>query len=184
AGGRAARGVRVTERSWTRSPGRALDGPSSSPRPPPFNGRAVLDRPSSSPRPPPSSGRAVLDGPACRYCASLDGSAGGAALAEGEPGDVGDPVPVGAKDEVVGSGAAQGVAGAGALRGGGRGVAFADAAAEDDLVDGSGLGVGHLDEADVGEVEFAGVDDLDGEHLVAGGEAAQGPFPVGLAVGG
>ncbi len=80
---------------------------------------------------------------------------------------------------MVGAAAAQRGAGAVALLGGRRGVPFADAAAEHDLVDGSGLGVGHLDESDVGEVEFAGVDDLDGEDLVAGGEAAQRAFPGG-----
>ncbi|MFI0487713.1 condensation domain-containing protein, partial [Actinomadura sp. 9N215] len=47
------------------SNGRApLDAPSSSPHPPPSNGRAPLDAPSSSPHPPPSNGRAPLDGPA------------------------------------------------------------------------------------------------------------------------
>ncbi|WP_170180813.1 bifunctional 3'-5' exonuclease/DNA polymerase [Actinomadura pelletieri] len=40
------------------------DPPSSSPRPPPSNGRAALDPPSSSPHPPPFNGRAPLDAPA------------------------------------------------------------------------------------------------------------------------
>src|SRR5256885_676893 len=66
------------------------------------------------------------------------GAAGGSALPEGEGGDVGDPVAVGAQDEVVGAGPADGLGDGGALGGGGFGVVGADFGGEGDLVDGAG----------------------------------------------
>ncbi len=98
-------------------------------------------------------------------------------MTQREAGDVGDPVPVGAQDQVRGAGAAQRLPGVLALRGCGLGVRGAGSAVEHDLADGTGFGVGEVDDTDVGEVEFTGVDDLDGEDLVAGGEGAQGFLP-------
>ncbi|TDD33178.1 hypothetical protein E1287_20380 [Actinomadura sp. KC06] len=57
------------------------DVPSSSPHPPPFNGRAPLDEPSSSPHPPPFNGRAPLDEPGSATRLLVDSAVDGTGIA-------------------------------------------------------------------------------------------------------
>ena len=98
-----------------------------------------------------------------------------AALTADEPGQVDDPVAVGAQDEVLGTGGADGLRDRGAVvRAARLGVLLPQPGERGPhLAPVTGLGVDQDHRADVGQRELARVDHLDHEHVVPGGQPAQ-----------
>ncbi len=92
--------------------------------------------------------------------------------------DVEQPVPVGAQDQVIHAGSAETEGDVLPLGRGGGGVPLPEGGAGLDLPLAPGLGVDQLDHPDIGQGQLPGVDDLDGQHLVAVGEAPQRPLPA------
>ena len=95
-----------------------------------------------------------------------------------EADDVEEPVPVRAQHQVVASRGPDPPGDVLALVAGGGGVALPQVPGGVDLALGAGLGIDQLDHADVGQGQLPGVDDLDGEDLVARGQAPQRTLPA------
>ena len=97
-----------------------------------------------------------------------------------EPHDIQQPVGVGTQPQVRGARPADGGRDRATLGGGSGGVPGAQLrVAGLHLVHGTGLRVGDGDHADVGQLQFPGVEDFDGEHVVTDGQFAQWPVPAG-----
>src|SRR4051812_33733349 len=85
--------------------------------------------------------------------------------------EIAQPVRVGAQDEVFGTGRTDAVGNSGALFGGGGGVTLTKlGVGRLHLAHVTGFGVDEVQQSDIGELELARIDDLDGEHVVAGGQ--------------
>src|SRR5581483_3140987 len=96
------------------------------------------------------------------------------ATQEHEAHDRPQPVVVGAQHEVVRTRTADGSGDGGALLRGSHAVALAQRrVGRLDLARRAGLRIDDVQHADVGELELAAVDDLDGHHVVTHGQAAQ-----------
>ena len=98
-----------------------------------------------------------------------------------EADDVGDPVPVGAQRHQRCPAAADGAGHFGAVGRGRLGEVVTQLRVDGELAGDAGFGVLQDDVADVGQLDVAGVEHLDAEHLVPGRDRAQRTHPVDRA---